>query len=306
SIWMRQLQQTFATGHAQSGENPELRTLFYRLAMLAEHPIHLIFVADSPLRPRIKRGKQVKTTLHWLAEGMRHFVNAFGFGWLDAAGEAKAELAKMNELRVIDAVMSEDSDVLLFGARVVLRNPSFKRSTSGSVEVYRNIVIFQNAGLSQGDLILYALLVGSDYDSIGLRGCGARTARGVLKYELGNKLIAGFLAYTGDERTRWIARWRSRLQEVLRTDPRGFIGRTHPSLASSITPAFPDLHILRLFLEPQLLNITAYEGLSRPSVLDVARIGELCELYFTWGSRAGILKTLRSTLWPCEVARMLI
>lgn len=38
-----------------------------------------------------------------------------------AAGEAEAELAKMNELGVIDAVLTEDSDALVFGAQVVIR-----------------------------------------------------------------------------------------------------------------------------------------------------------------------------------------
>jgi Holliday junction resolvase YEN1 len=38
-----------------------------------------------------------------------------------APGEAEAELAKLNRKGVIDAVLMEDSDVIVFGADHVLR-----------------------------------------------------------------------------------------------------------------------------------------------------------------------------------------
>lgn len=85
---MRQLQQVFSIGHAQAGENPELRTFFYRLSMLAERPVHVIFVVDGPLRPKVKRGKHVKTTPHWLTEGMKRFTEAFGFDWIEVSARS--------------------------------------------------------------------------------------------------------------------------------------------------------------------------------------------------------------------------
>ncbi len=83
SIWMQHVLHKLSTGHAQSGENPELRTLFFRLAWLAERPIHAVFVVDGAQRPSIKRGKRVKTTPLWLTEGLRSLVHAFGFSWLE-------------------------------------------------------------------------------------------------------------------------------------------------------------------------------------------------------------------------------
>ncbi|KAI0666288.1 PIN domain-like protein, partial [Trametes maxima] len=283
--------------HAQAGENPELRAFFYRLAMLAERPMHLIFVADGPLRPKVKRGKQVKVSPHWLTEGMQRFVEAFGFGWVVAAGEAEAELAKMNALNVIDAIMTEDGDAFLHGAR---------RSKPDDVEIYRSKAIFEKRGISQGDFILLALLVGCDYNMVGLRRCGIRTAKGLIKYGLGRNLYAATLTYTGRELAEFLTRWRGRVQEILRTDPRGFIGRAHPALASSIPHTFPDVELLHLLTSPALSGPRAYVAATVSCPLDIARIGSLCELYFTWGNRAEILKTLRTSVWVDEVVRMLI
>ena len=75
----------FRAGHAQSGENPELLHLLRRLAMLAERPIHAIFVADGVERPAVKRLKEVKKTPVWLTDAFRDLVEAFGFVWLQVS-----------------------------------------------------------------------------------------------------------------------------------------------------------------------------------------------------------------------------
>jgi 5'-3' exonuclease len=38
-----------------------------------------------------------------------------------APGEAEAELARLNQARIVDAVMTDDSDALVFGATHVIR-----------------------------------------------------------------------------------------------------------------------------------------------------------------------------------------
>jgi 5'-3' exonuclease len=40
---------------------------------------------------------------------------------MQAPGEAEAELASMNTHHIIDAVLTDDSDVFVFGAQTVLR-----------------------------------------------------------------------------------------------------------------------------------------------------------------------------------------
>lgn len=45
-------------------------------------------------------------------------------------------------------------------------SPTFKRSQPDYAEVYRFADIFQDSGLSRGDFILFALLIGCDYDTV--------------------------------------------------------------------------------------------------------------------------------------------
>jgi hypothetical protein len=76
---MVQCQQAFHVGHAQAGENPELRTLFYKLARLHRSLVDVILVFDGPKRPSVKRGKHVVKTMPWLTQRLVEFASTFGF-----------------------------------------------------------------------------------------------------------------------------------------------------------------------------------------------------------------------------------
>ena len=115
SIWFYHAQ------YGREGENPELRTLFFRCARLMRSPFLPLFVFDGPLRPKLKRKKKVGGKDHWLVTGMCEIIEAFGFEWRVAPGEAEAELAYLNRVGVLDAIVTDDVDTFVFGARVVIR-----------------------------------------------------------------------------------------------------------------------------------------------------------------------------------------
>jgi Holliday junction resolvase YEN1 len=71
----------FRFHHSQAGANPELRTLFFRLARLLQFPVNLLFIFDGEGRPSIKRGKKVIKTPHWLTERVQEMLGLFGFNW---------------------------------------------------------------------------------------------------------------------------------------------------------------------------------------------------------------------------------
>ena len=115
SIWF------FHAAYGREGENPELRTLFFRCIKLLSRPFLPLFVFDGPLRPELKREKRVSGNDHWLVSGMKSIIEAFGFEWRFAPGEAEAELAYLNRIGVIDAIVTDDVDTFVFGATKVIR-----------------------------------------------------------------------------------------------------------------------------------------------------------------------------------------
>ena len=82
SLWFAQCQHIFVVAHAQAGQNPELRTIFYRLARLLRAAVTPVFVFDGPARPPIKHGKKVLTKPHWLTPKMQELIVAFRFHWI--------------------------------------------------------------------------------------------------------------------------------------------------------------------------------------------------------------------------------
>ncbi|KAH9908813.1 PIN domain-like protein [Epithele typhae] len=325
---MRQLQAAFKLGHAQTGENPELRAFFYRLAWLRGRTAHVVFVADGADRPSVKRGTQVRTTPLWLQRILEDFVVACGFAWIEAPGEAEAELAHMNKTGFVDVVLTDDSDVLVLGAPVVMRKyvfrsatspkhwsspctPSspvnYKRDCSDHVRVYRATDIESKADLTQGDMLLYALLVGNDYHD-GLKGCGQAVALEIVKCGFGQILYEALLRYPDNNDHKlavFLAGWRYRVKCALKAGSTNF-KRKHPALAENITDAFPDLYVARLFLHPLVSPVERYEAIPGPRPMDLARLGHLCELHFSFGSSTGIKDTFRTALWPGELVSMLV
>ncbi|RDX57528.1 hypothetical protein OH76DRAFT_1395354 [Lentinus brumalis] len=310
SLWMQTIMHALSDGggrgRPQTGENPELKGLFYRFATLAERPVHAVVVFDGPLRPHLKRSKRVVTTPPWMTEGFQELVQAFGFAWLEAAGEAEAELARMNQLNIIDAVLSDDSDTLVFGARVILRNPSFKRTGKDDITFYRADDIRQKLKLSQADMVLIALLVGCDYDQAGLRGCGARTAYGLARYGLGRTLKEALDVHKGRALDDFLVGWRDQLRARLRTDPHGYIGQKRTTLATQVPRTFPDIAVARQLFCPALLDPAAYSTVTHPRAIDPGLLGAFFERHFHWGNKAEIMKTTRAAVWQDEVIRMLI
>ncbi|KAK0471339.1 PIN domain-like protein [Armillaria luteobubalina] len=109
-IWYQHSLTSKSAG--DTGGNPELRMLFFRLHRLAESPLVPLFVFDGRERPKIKRKRKMgKSGSHQLSQGMKELLRLFGMQWIAAKGEAEAELARLNRLGIIDAVMTDDVDM---------------------------------------------------------------------------------------------------------------------------------------------------------------------------------------------------
>ncbi|KIJ18164.1 hypothetical protein PAXINDRAFT_71568, partial [Paxillus involutus ATCC 200175] len=320
SIWF------FHAAYGKEGENPELRTLFFRCCRLLQAPLLPLFVFDGPKRPAIKRGKRVGGSAHWLTQGMKNIIEAFGFEWRMAPGEAEAELAYLNSIGVIDAVLSDDVDNFLFGATLVIRNPSSTLSGNRShpvknaqgkddgnhVLTYASSTILStpSVALSRSGTILIALLSGGDYIPAGLPGCGQKFATGLARAGFGDSLVKSVKELKGARLQAFLDQWRDEVRAELKTNKTGYLPSKKPSLAASLTDEFPSLPVLLSYIDPVISETEpSSKGKNRPRPVvwrndpDPMRIAALCELYFEWGVKDVIVSRFRTVLWPGIVCR---
>ncbi|KAI9459847.1 hypothetical protein BJY52DRAFT_1148620 [Lactarius psammicola] len=320
SIWF------FHAAHGREGENPELRTLFFRCAKLTSAPFLPLFIFDGPKRPKVKRGKRISGEKHWLVDSMKGIIEAFGFEWRMAPGEAEAELAYLNSIGIIDAVLSDDVDNFLFGAKVVIRNASANlsgnskhatKNADGRVDgnhstVYTSaeILAHPSVQLTRGGLILIGLLSGGDYHPAGLARCGTAIAHGLAKCGFGDELLKATQSLTRDELPDFLTTWREDLRSELRTNSRGHLGTKKPSLAKAVPDEFPDIDVLLSYTNPIISATDA--GARRTHTPprwerepDLGKLAHLCELHFEWGLKDIIIKRFRTVLWPSIVLRAL-
>ncbi|KAF8971159.1 PIN domain-like protein [Flammula alnicola] len=315
SIWMNeaQLAISFRPGRGtRAGENPAVRVLFYRLCRLLTLPIIPIFVFDGPDRPKVKRGVNVKTGKpHWLSSPLKKFIEAFGFFWYTAAGEAEADLAELNRRNFIDAIISEDNDNLVFGAHCVIRMRNVKEA-GDQVTVFNSESIKTNprVSLSREALFFMAILCGGDYDKVGLEGCGWKTARLLAQSELAKSLfIAASTSTSRAGLKEFLCDWRRKFRILLAHDPQNILGRRYPSLVKNVTDSFPSIDLLLQYAQPltswtmdQIPDTSSWQ-LRQPRLSEIAT---LCEKFFSWGSSGDIVSRFKETLWRGIAIRHLL
>ncbi|KAJ6577083.1 hypothetical protein B0H10DRAFT_2236119 [Mycena sp. CBHHK59/15] len=319
SIWF------FHAAYGKEGENPELRTMFFRCATLTHAPFLPLFVFDGPRRPNVKRGKNINRELHKLTSGMKEIVESFGFEWRVAPGEAEAELAYLNRIGTLDGILSDDVDNFLFGATMVIRNPSNNlsgnrakpvlnsdgRDDKNHTRVYRmqDITEHPEVSLTRGDMIFIGLCSGGDYDTSGMTGCGPGIAKGLVRYGFGRSLYEAAKNLTRDQLPAFLHNWRNEIRHELRTDSKGFIGSKRRALASSLPDAFPDIDILLSYVNPLTSESAGRASdnlkLTWSKEPDLGKLAATCEFYFEWGTRDAMIYRFKTVIWPGVVLRIL-
>ena len=245
----------FQNQAGQGGANPALRTLFYRLLKLLALPIHPVFVYDGKNKPLTKRGKTVSAYGTCIPNEMsKKLVQLFCYPHHTAPGEAEAECAFLQKHGVVDAVMSQDVDAIMFGSGMTLRNWS-KEATRGNktathVDVLRKSEIETRSGLTPRGLILVALLSGGDYNPDGVPGFGPTLACEIAKAGFGEELLELMASDDKDG----MQEWRDRLQVELETNESGYFKVKRKTLR--VPADFPDQTILDYYTNPAVSPIS--------------------------------------------------
>ncbi|XP_026669038.1 DNA repair protein complementing XP-G cells homolog isoform X2 [Ceratina calcarata] len=106
----------------------------------------------------------------------QELLRIFGIPYIVAPMEAEAQCALLEQIRLTDGTITDDSDIWLFGGRCVYKNFF---DNSKKVLEFRSEDIQYHLKLSRNEMIRLALLVGSDYTT-GLTGIGPVTALEIL------------------------------------------------------------------------------------------------------------------------------
>ncbi|KAK5660637.1 hypothetical protein OQA88_11999 [Cercophora sp. LCS_1] len=290
SIWQFQIQA------AKGGSNPANRTLFYRLARLLGHAIQPVFVFDGPNKPAIKRNKRSgRGDGARVSDAMaKRMIRLFGFIVHAAPGEAEAECALLQQQGIVDAVLSEDVDTIMFGCSKTLRNWSGEgksAKTPTHVTLYDAAeVATGKSGLDREGMVLVALMSGGDYNTEGIPGCGIKVACEAARAGFGRELCQ---IKRSDKNA--LTAWKEKLKWELQTNESQYFRTKHKALA--IPEDFPDMGVLRLYTHPVVSQSEKLERvrqeLDKPKKVDIVGLRELTGETFDWVYKTGAIKFIR-------------
>jgi Holliday junction resolvase YEN1 len=221
--------------------NPVEKAMFWRICNLLTLNIELVFVFDGPDVPP-KPGRQVnrRKVNHKDRELLKELLKHWGIPSIDAPGEAEAECCNLEKRGIVDAVWSQDSDCLMFGCQLWLRdsripkdhgydgrNKGHTKKDAKTVRVVRASKLRTEHRLRREGCVLFAMLNGGDYDPTGLKGCGAITALKAAKSGIGINLCNA-------KGQRDCDQWRERvlLPYLKREDPRIVVPNTFPKFST--------------------------------------------------------------------------
>lgn len=242
SIWQFQIQS------GEGGKNPALRTLYYRLLRLLALSIQPLFVFDGSQKPPFKRGSKTTSNAACLPNFLaKELLKFFGFPYHTAPGEAEAECALLQKEGIVDAVLSEDVDTMMFGCTWSLRNWTAEavRGNKGPthVNVYHGATTKTKTQLDNEGMILVALMSGGDYIPAGIPRCGIKTACEAAKAGFGHDLCK-----LARKDSNGLQQWRERLERELRTNDSRLFRQRHKAL--KIPESFPDMTVLSYYTNP--------------------------------------------------------
>lgn len=107
----------------------------------------------------------------------QELIKLFGLPYMESPAEAESQCAFLVEKNIADGIITDDSDIFLFGGTHVYRHFFNQQKYC---ELFKAEDLKQNMKLDRDRLIRFAYLVGSDY-TVGLKGLGPVTSLEILR-----------------------------------------------------------------------------------------------------------------------------
>lgn len=121
----------------------------------------------------------------------KELLRLFGIPFVQSPSEADAQCAALQMLGLVDGIVSDDSDILVFGGDVVFRHAFSSRY---DLELYNIEDIKSELGVDHDGLVFLALLLGGDYAE-GLPKVGPRAALDIVSEFPGSDGMLNFKSW---------------------------------------------------------------------------------------------------------------
>lgn len=278
------------------GSNPAIRTLYYRLLRLLSVSVQPLFVFDGPHKPPFKRNKRSGHYGGSLSNVLtKQLLRLFGFPFHIAPGEAEAECALLQREGIVDAVLSEDVDTLMFGCGITLRNWSSEDSRGNHSPTHVSLYDAQvtkngKSGLDREGMILVALMSGGDYITEGIPGCGIKVASQAARAGFGKSLCQ-----LSRSDAAGLEAWRNKLSHELRTNESKYFRTKHKAL--EVPDNFPNKEVLGYYTHQVVSSASKIDKLKRDILwdgeIDIPGLRSFVAETFEWTYKMGAKKFIR-------------
>ncbi|KAI9682031.1 MAG: DNA repair protein rad2 [Caeruleum heppii] len=183
---------------------------------------------------------------HIMVTECQTLLRLFGLPYVTAPMEAEAQCAELVRLGLVDGIVTDDSDVFLFGGTRVYKN-MFNQAKF--VECYLSNDFEREFDLQREKLIRFAHLLGSDYTE-GIPGVGPVTALEILAEFNGPDGLEAFRDWWQDVQLRPPPSKKDAKDPSISAFRRKF-ARTNAAKIF-LPPAFPSLAVTAAYLQPDV------------------------------------------------------
>ena len=218
--------------------------------------------------------RDLSTMTDEMKEDILKLLQLCGIPWVESPSEAEAQCAALEELGLVDGVVTEDSDIFIFGAKKVYKN-FFNENKY--CEAYYAKDIQKDLGLGKHQLVALAMLLGGDYTD-GVKGVGIVNGMEILQ------------AFAVDDSAEGIKNGLQRLREWLdgfgeplssSSQKEVVFHNKHKSARTRwIAPAdFPSHGIIKAYLQPVVDKSEATFSWGKP---DLTSLQQYCAEVLGW------------------------
>ena len=141
---------------------------------------------------RNQQERDMDTVTDEMKTEVMQLLQLFGIPYLEAPAEAEAQCVALEQLGLVDGIVTEDSDAFVFGGQTVYKNIFDDQKY---VEVFKAKDAEKEMNLTHDGMVALAMLLGGDYTE-GVKGVGIVNGMEILQaFEVSQDLKKGLLEF---------------------------------------------------------------------------------------------------------------